>query len=138
MMGVGWGRRALSLKCPPEVRTIPPRLLCIIVAMACSLLPVVSPTVVVTAEDFVDAVSPHQLAIVSFGSRECPACHQFSPNLEEVAAVLEGQVFVGMSEVESAYGQLLFDRYEVEDYPTVLLFQFGKVVGEYVGTSVIL
>jgi len=87
---------------------------------------------VTTTEDF-DArvLRADKPVLVDFFATWCPPCHLLAPTIEALSAEYAGRAeFVKVDVDES--GQLA-RAYNIEGYPTILIFSEGKPVGRLLG-----
>ena len=86
----------------------------------------------VTTDTFVSEVLQNQTPVlVDFYADWCPPCRMLAPLLDRLAGEYAGQIkFV---KVNSDENPELADRFGITGLPTVLLFQDGQQVGQFVG-----
>ncbi|MEW6574319.1 MAG: thioredoxin [Bacillota bacterium] len=69
--------------------------------------------------------------MVDFWAAWCGPCRSMSPVVEQVADEFAGRVKVAKLNVDE--NQSLTQRYGIKGIPTLLFFQYGKVVAQEVG-----
>lgn len=79
------------------------------------------------------AVDSSQLTLVDFWAPWCGPCKAIAPILEEVAQELAGKVQIGKVNVDDETE--IAARYNIRAIPTLLLFQSGKTVDQFVGMT---
>lgn len=79
------------------------------------------------------AVESSQLTLVDFWAPWCGPCKAIAPILEEVAQELAGKVQIGKVNVDDETD--IAARYNIRAIPTLLLFQGGKTVDQFVGMT---
>jgi thioredoxin 1 len=72
-------------------------------------------------------------ALVDFTAGWCAPCRAIAPLVESLAEKYRGAVTVGM--IDADENQAVPARYGVRSLPTLLLFQNGKVVAQFVGAG---
>jgi len=72
-----------------------------------------------------------QPVLVDFWADWCGPCKVLAPTISELAAEYSGRVKVGKVDVDR-HGALV-DQFNVEGFPTVLIFKDGKVVDRTLG-----
>lgn len=73
--------------------------------------------------EVIDAEEP---VLVEFYSDGCLGCKQISPVLGELEEQYEKQIKI--VKVNAAFSEELKEKYQIQVYPTILLFQNGKEV----------
>lgn len=63
----------------------------------------------------------------------CPECAKVKPDLEKLVVELDGKV--RFREVDAERNRFLAEKYEIAQYPTLLVFVDGKVQDRFVGTA---
>jgi hypothetical protein len=85
-----------------------------------------------TVETFDENIEPVPLAAVMFHRCHCepsaemlPAYNQYSETRDDMAFFL----------LERKQGQPLFERFNIDGYPTVIFYRAGQRIGQYDGWS---
>jgi thioredoxin 1 len=73
----------------------------------------------------------NSVLLVDFWAEWCPPCKMMAPVLNDVAAELTGNAYVGKVNVEQY--QALAQQYQVRNIPTMILFKNGKEITRFVG-----
>jgi thioredoxin 1 len=73
----------------------------------------------------------NSVVLVDFWAEWCPPCKMMAPVLNDVAAELTGNAYVGKVDVEQY--QALAQQYQIRNIPTMILFKNGKEVARFVG-----
>ncbi|VDL91875.1 unnamed protein product [Schistocephalus solidus] len=77
-----------------------------------------------TSSNFDDFISSPGVSIVKFYASWCGHCERLAPKYKQAAAILKG--FVRFGAVDNDKQSELGERYNVQGYPTVLIFRDGK------------
>jgi len=75
----------------------------------------------------------NRLVLVDFWAEWCAPCRLMAPTLNEVAAELKGDAFVGKVNIEQY--QSMAQQHKVRNIPTLILFKNGKEIKRYVGVK---
>jgi thioredoxin 1 len=75
----------------------------------------------------------NRLVLVDFWAEWCAPCRMMAPILNEVAAELDGKIFVGKVDVQQY--QDLANKFKIRGIPTLILFKDGKEVNRFVGVK---
>ncbi|MFN3149847.1 thioredoxin family protein [Bremerella sp.] len=87
-----------------------------------------------TDETFAQEVLKHpNPVVVIMSTRWCPECQKAKPHLQEIANQLEGKV--RFREVDVERNTFLAEKYEITQYPSVLILIDGQVQERLVGTA---
>jgi thioredoxin 1 len=86
--------------------------------------------ITLTAQNF-NFQTKNRLVLVDFWASWCAPCRMMAPVLNDVAAKLSQNAYVGKVDIEAH--QSLATTYKVRNIPTMILFKNGKEVGRYVG-----
>jgi len=78
-----------------------------------------------------EVLSSQTPVLVDFWAEWCGPCHMLGPVIEELADEYAGRVKVGKVDVDQA--RQTAARFNIQNIPTVILFQNGKPVGSFVG-----
>ena len=71
--------------------------------------------------------------VVDFWAAWCGPCRMVGPVIDEVDTEYEGRALVGKVDVDA--NQEFAAKYGVRNIPTVLVFQYGEVLGRQVGVD---
>lgn len=74
-----------------------------------------------------------RLVLIDFWASWCAPCRLMAPVINEVAAELQGEAFVGKVNIEEH--QDLAAKYNIRSIPTTLLLKNGVEVGRFVGVK---
>lgn len=87
-----------------------------------------------TDQTFAQEVLEHQNPVVVVMSTQwCPECTQLKPDLENLAIEFDDQV--RFREVDAERNRFLAEKYEIKQYPTLLIFVDGKEQDRLAGTA---
>jgi len=75
----------------------------------------------------------NKIVLVDFWAAWCAPCRMMAPVLNEVASELNGNSLVGKVDIEKY--QLLAQRYQVRNIPTMILFKNGREFDRFVGVK---
>ncbi len=78
--------------------------------------------------DVTDSTLP---VLVDFGATWCGPCRKMEPHLALFSVEYEGRVRVGKVDVDEQ--RELAARFDIDGYPTLVLFQDGREIGREVG-----
>lgn len=73
------------------------------------------------------------LVLVDFWAEWCVPCRMLAPTIEQIAEEYTGKVKVGKLDTDA--NQETAMKYNINSIPTVLLFQNGEVVKQFVGMT---
>ena len=92
-----------------------------------------SPLVVtLTEENFANEVlQSSKPVLVDFWAEWCAPCKMIAPLLDELAAEYDGKVKIG--KINAGEQQQLASQYGVNSVPTLMFFNNGQVVNQFVG-----
>jgi thioredoxin 1 len=79
------------------------------------------------------ALTKNKLILVDFWASWCGPCRMMAPVLNELAAELSENKFVGKVDVEQY--QSLAQKYKIRGIPTMVLFKNGQEVNRFVGVK---
>lgn len=89
-------------------------------------------TVVLDSSNFepevIDGAKPY---LVDFWAPWCAPCRVLAPVLEQLATVLEGQIYIGKVNTDTDFDIAL--KYGVSSIPTLVLFVGGKECARLIG-----
>lgn len=75
----------------------------------------------------------NKVVLVDFWASWCAPCKMMAPVLNDVAEELTGNANVGKVNVEEY--QVLAQKYQIRNIPTMILFKNGKEVNRFVGVK---
>jgi thioredoxin 1 len=75
----------------------------------------------------------NKIVLVDFWASWCAPCKMMAPVLNDVAEELTGNANVGKVNVEEY--QVLAQKYQIRNIPTMILFKNGKEVNRFVGVK---
>jgi thioredoxin 1 len=75
----------------------------------------------------------NKIVLVDFWAAWCAPCRMMAPVLNEVASELEGNSLVGKVDIQKY--QVLAQRYQVRNIPTMILFKNGREFDRFVGVK---
>jgi thioredoxin 1 len=75
----------------------------------------------------------NRLVLVDFWAEWCAPCRLMAPTLNEVAAELKDEAYVGKVNIEQY--QSMAQIHKVRNIPTLILFKNGKEIKRYVGVK---
>jgi thioredoxin 1 len=75
----------------------------------------------------------NKIVLVDFWASWCAPCKMMAPVLNDVAEELTGNANVGKVNVEEY--QVLAQKYQIRNIPTMILFKNGKEVTRFVGVK---
>jgi len=75
----------------------------------------------------------NRLVLVDFWASWCAPCRIMAPVLNDIAGVLENDKYVGKVNIEEF--QVLAQKYQVRNIPTLILFRNGKEINRFVGVK---
>jgi thioredoxin 1 len=75
----------------------------------------------------------NRLVLVDFWAGWCAPCRLMAPTLNEVAAELKDEAYVGKVNIEQY--QSMAQIHKVRNIPTLILFKNGKEIKRYVGVK---
>lgn len=90
----------------------------------------------VNVEDFEQQVlqpSHTQPILVDLWAEWCSPCRVIAPVLEQVVTFYRGRVLLAKVEVDEGHNMKLAGRYQVRGFPTLLLFEHGRVISRFSG-----
>lgn len=94
----------------------------------------VSTFVQATDQTFAEDVLKHpNPVVVIMSTRWCPECQKAKPHIQKLANQLEGKV--RFREVDVERNTFLAEKYEITQYPTVLILVDGQMQERLVGTA---
>jgi thioredoxin 1 len=73
------------------------------------------------------------LVLVDFWAEWCVPCRMLAPTIDQIAQEYAGKVKVG--KVDTDANQDTAVKYNINSIPTVILFQGGEVVKQFVGMT---
>ena len=85
---------------------------------------------VVGSNDF-DAATQSGMVLVDFYADWCGPCRRLAPTLEQIAADFEGRIKI--IKVDTVASQDVAARFRIEHIPTLILFNNGEKIAEFVG-----
>jgi thioredoxin 1 len=86
--------------------------------------------IVLTDKNFQNQTK-NRVVLVDFWAEWCAPCRMMAPVLNDVAADLSGNSFVGKVNVEEY--QTLAQKYQIRNIPTMILFKDGREINRFVG-----
>ena len=88
--------------------------------------------ITLTKENFpVEVIQSAKPILVDFWAEWCGPCTMLAPILDELAAEYDGRVRIGKVNVDEC--QELAGQYQVQNIPTLLIFDKGQVVDQFMG-----
>jgi protein disulfide-isomerase A1 len=88
---------------------------------------------VLTDENFDDAVAQHDLLLVEFYAPWCGHCKKLAPEWAKAAQTLKAQPNpLPLAKVDATEAKQLAERFEIRGFPTIKLFR-GGVASDYTG-----
>ena len=85
-----------------------------------------------TDQDFAeDVLHSDQPVLVDFGADWCPPCKALSPTIDSLAEQYAGWAKVGKLDVDK--NPETATKYSIRSIPTILVFNDGEVVEQFVG-----
>lgn len=91
----------------------------------------VTDAIVATFPNLVLEASHNRPVLVDFWAEWCAPCLLIEPELRRVIRDFQGKVALVRVEVEEDDNMRLAGRYNINGFPTVLLFQNGREVGRF-------
>jgi len=85
---------------------------------------------ILTDKNFINQTK-NKVILVDFWASWCAPCRMMAPVLNEVAAELTGNSYVGKVNIEQY--QSLAQKFQVRNIPTLILFKNGTEVNRFVG-----
>jgi thioredoxin 1 len=73
----------------------------------------------------------NKVVLVDFWASWCAPCRMMAPVINDVAAELNGNSFVGKVDIQQY--QSLANKYKVRSIPTLILFKNGSEINRFVG-----
>ena len=93
-----------------------------------------SAEVVVTDDNFETEVLKSELPVlVDFWAQWCMPCKMIAPILEDLAESYQGKLKIAKLEVDNS--PKTADQYKIISIPTLMVFQKGEVVNQFVGAG---
>jgi len=83
-------------------------------------------------ENVDSAVSSNPFFVLDCYVTWCEPCLDLSDTIQDLAADLRGQVAFGKIDVEE--NELIAQRYNISEYPTILIFENGMLVNRQLGS----
>jgi thioredoxin 1 len=77
------------------------------------------------------AISKYPFLVVDAYAQWCEYCHYLNTTISELAGELQGQVAFGLIDAEK--NNATQTKYNFADYPTLLIYKDGKMVGKLIG-----
>ncbi|MBL4938329.1 thioredoxin [Clostridium sp. YIM B02515] len=85
----------------------------------------------INQSNFNEVINRDIPVVVDFWAAWCGPCKMLGPVIEEIADELEGKAVVGKVNVDE--NQDIAMKYKVFSIPTVLVFNNGQVIDQFVG-----
>ena len=79
-----------------------------------------------------DAASTNQLVVLDFASDNCPPCEMIAPIYDELSQLEEFEDVI-FCKVNVTYNPGVAEAFDVDGWPTFVLFKNGEVVDSIVG-----
>lgn len=80
-----------------------------------------------------DVLKSEQPVLVDFWAQWCHPCHMLAPTIDEIAKEFEGKIKVTKVDVDT--NQTSAQKYNILSIPTVILFNKGQPVAQFVGVQ---
>ena len=90
-------------------------------------------SILTLTEDNYDKVISNGRVLVDFWAAWCTPCRLVAPIIDELAAEYEGSLLVAKVDVENE--STLASRNDIQNIPTVILFQNGKEISRIIGAQ---
>lgn len=85
----------------------------------------------ITDETFDKVLTKYDLVLVDFWAPWCGPCVRLSPTIDELAKIYTGSVAIAKLNIDE--NSVAPTKYNVKSIPTLLVFQQGKLVEQWLG-----
>ena len=86
---------------------------------------------VLTEENFQDAIEKYSFLVVDFWASWCGPCKMMSPVIESLAKKYKGEIVFGKVNVDE--NPSLAEKFKIMSIPTLIIFKKGEKVDEIIG-----
>jgi len=108
------------------------QLLLLVLAFSLSCFAAEEDVLVLTSDNFDDAIKNNELILVEFYAPWCGHCKQLAPEYAQAAGELKGKAVLGKVDADNEQNRPLATRFEIRGFPTLKVFRNGQP-SEYPG-----